>query len=387
MQVALVASRFLLFGLVFLVLRLEPRGDVPVYYFTEAAHTLAGKLPYRDFVSSYAPLHPYMDALMLRLWFSPLSIILLAICAECLVLPVWFRAGRSFLTEAEMRTGAILYVTSAVSLQYVTIDGQDNVIIAVFLVVAILLLGRNRNVLAGIASGAGVVAMKFLALVYAPAFFVSTRGRWRWAAGMALIIGAVYGGFLLLRLPILEPLAVEGKYRSPGNLPYLLEGLTGRTLPSAVYDGALLVALGGIFYLLARVSRNATTAVRLRALTYGLVAVTVAVDLLAKKSWPAYLMLALFPICTLIRAERKVQVLAFAFFTVIALVEHSYWASYLYSAEAPLFHVHLVALEGRCLVFVALEVLLLIFYGWLLQLSIREMLASAGADTRMETAR
>ena len=374
MNLSFIVSRFALYGLVFFVLRLSPRGDIPAFYFTEAAQTMHGLMPYRDFVSSYAPLHPYMDAMVLRMWFSPLSIILLAIFAECFVLPLWFRAGRGFLSDSEIRTGAILYVTSAFSLQFVTIDGQDNVIFAALLAAATLLLYRNRALLSGTAVGAGVVALKFLPLIYVPAFFVSTRRRWRWIAGMAAIAGVVYGGFAMLRLPLLEPLATESAMRSASNLPFLVEAMTGRVFPSALWDGTLLVVMGFLFWLVASVSRYASAEVRLRALTYCTVALTVALVLLAKKSWPAYLMLVLFPMYTLVRPERRIQLTVFGPLSVVAVNEHSYWASYLDQDSSPAIHQRLMTLEIRCLVFVVLEVLLMIFLGWLLAASTREIL-------------
>jgi hypothetical protein len=97
----------------FLILRIAPRGDVFGAYWVEAKAVRQNLVPYRDFLSSYAPLHSYLDALVIHIWFSPLAIILLAICVEALILPLWFRVGRIFLSEQEIRSSTLLYITSA----------------------------------------------------------------------------------------------------------------------------------------------------------------------------------------------------------------------------------------------------------------------------------
>ena len=96
---AFAASRLGVFSLIFLVLRFAPRGDVPAYYMQQAQWVLGGLVPYRDFVSSYAPLHPYLDAGLISVWHTPLAIMLFSLLAEVLLLPLWMRAGREFLPE------------------------------------------------------------------------------------------------------------------------------------------------------------------------------------------------------------------------------------------------------------------------------------------------
>src|ERR1700752_2767551 len=61
------ASRFLLFFAAFFVLHQKPWTDIVGFYVPQAHAVMHGLLPYRDFNSSYAPLNPYFDALLLRL--------------------------------------------------------------------------------------------------------------------------------------------------------------------------------------------------------------------------------------------------------------------------------------------------------------------------------
>ena len=378
--IGLIVSRMATYIGVFLILRLQPRGDIPAFYWDNATAILRGLLPYRDFSTSYAPLHPYLDALAIRLWHTPLSIILLAVCVEFLLLPIWLRLGRSFFSEHEIRTAALLYVTSAVSLQFVTIDGQDNVIIATLLALAVLLLHKNRALASGATFGLSAVSFKFLPLVYAPLFFFSSvHRRWRWAAGLALPVGLIYGAFAAKHLAIFSPLTLEGSFKSAGDLPYLVEAVLGITVPSRIWDTLTLAVLGVILALVARVMQNGTPALRLRVLTFGMAALTLGIIVFAKKSWPPYLMLALFPICLLIPAASKLKTIAFAFFGVIAVVSPSYWATVLHQFTALEFHQGLLAHQKSCLFFFAQQLLLILGYIWLLIESLRQILASSRA--------
>lgn len=370
-------TRLGFFGLIFFVLRIAPRGDIPAYYWSEANSVLRGLLPYRDFVSSYAPLHSYIDAAAIRIWHTPLAIILLAILAETVLLPLWFRFGRNLLSETEIRTATLLYLTSTVSLQFVAIDGQDTVVVAVFLALSLFFLTRQKELLSGASTGAAVASIKFLPLLFAPAFFLSLPKRWRWTLGLAIPIAAVYGTSVAMGLPILTPLKQEGNIKGAGNLPFLIESILGITLPSRLWDLLLLAVLAVIFLLIARAAHASTPVGRLRVITFSLAALTLALLLFSKKSWPPYLMLALFPICLLIEV-RRLQLIGFALVGVVAVVEHSYWASILSQVTALQFHQGLLAGHSNCFVFLGLEVAMLAGYTWLLTNALRRIGAAPG---------
>jgi len=363
-------SRLGLFGLIFIVLRIAPRGDVPAYYFGQARQVLAGLLPYRDFVSSYAPLHPYLDAGLISLWHTPLAIMLFSVLVEVAILPLWLRAGREFLADGEVRVAALLYLASPVSLQFVTIDGQDNAVIAVLLALAVLLVLRSRYFAAGAAFGVSVAAVKFLPLLYAPAYFLAVPRRWRLVAGALAVFVVVYGGFLAMAAPILTPLSAEGDLWSAGDLPYVVEAVFGVRVPPRLSDGVLLVALLAIFGLVGRMAVRAPMATRMRAVAYGMAALTLALLVFSKKSWPPYLMLALFPVCLLASGGRvaveRWKVAAFALFSAVSVAEHSYWASSLGQFTSGEFHRALMAGQRGAVMLLVLEVLLIAGYCWLL---------------------
>ena len=376
---ALVASRLLLFSLLFLVLRLEPRGDIPAYYASEAAAVMTHLVPYLDFPSSYAPLHPYMDSLPLRLWRSPLSIMLFALLVEMLILPLWFRLGREVLPRVAVRTAALLYLTSPISLQYVTVDGQDNVIIAVLAALSMLLLIAHRPIRSGAALGLSVCLVKLIPLVFAPVFFLVSRRRWPWGFVLLGVVGAVYGALLFRGLPVFEPLKIEGALKTAGNLPYLFESVTGWVAPSLVWNGLTLAALGMVWAVVARASLEATERVRLRVIAFGMVATVLALVMFSKKSWPAYLMLVLFPLYAMF-ADRSLRRLWFlAGFSMVVAVEHSVWATLLGEIRAGAMHARVVARDPLCLLLLLLEVLLVAGYGWLLLMALQRV-RHAGAD-------
>ena len=382
---AFAISRLGLFATIFVVLRITPRGDVLGYYYPQAQQVLEHLVPYRDFVSSYAPLHPYLDAAAISLWRTPAAIMLLSVLVELALLPLWMRAGREFLPEGQLRVAALLYLASPISLQFVTLDGQDNVVIAVLIALAILLILRSRLVAAGAAFGVSVVAIKFLPLLYAPAFFVSLPRRWRMIAGAVAVCGVVYGGFLAAGTRVLAPLAAEGDLWSAGDLPYLLEAVFGISVPPRLSDAFVLLALLGIFALIAKAALRADIATRMRALTYGMAALTLAFLVFSKKSWPPYLMLALFPICLLVAGggvvRERWKVAAFAVFSVVSVTEHSYWASSLAQFTSAEFHRELLAGQAGAVLFLVCELALIAGYLWLLSQAVGRILNSAGPES------
>ena len=373
---AFVASRLALYVFIFFVLHLAVRGDVPTFYVLPARAALAHKLPYIDYSTSYAPLHAALDGGLLLLWNSPLAIILFAVAAEWFLLPVWLRVARLFLAEETVRIGAVLYLCSAMSVVFVTIDGQDNVVLAVLLGVALLLLARSRAELSGAVLAAGAVVIKFLPLLFAPAFFLVSSRRWRWLAGFAVVLVAGYGYFVLRHVPILFPLYLEHGSRTASDLPYVVEAIVNYTPPRIVEDvllgGVLLFVLG----LLARIGlRRPGRATALAAIAFGCVALNLALVLLSRKSWPDYAMLTLFPLGLLMGQgrHRRLRLALFAVFNVIAVTTHSLWATVFGQFLAAPLHEALRRGEPMAWVFLTTQILLVGGYVWLLVESVNAM--------------
>ncbi len=172
---------------------------------------------------------------------------------------------------------------------------------------SILWLRTDRNALSGSAIGLGATLTKFLPLIFAPIFFVSSTRRWRWTAGLLIPVVIVYGAFVLKHLDVLSVLANEGSLRSANNITFLIEGVLGISLPSLFWNGLMAVALLFIFALVARAVIRSQPELRLHPVIFGTAAITISIELLAKKSWPPYLLMALFPICLQISAENRLK--------------------------------------------------------------------------------
>jgi hypothetical protein len=382
-NLAFILSRFIIFFGVFFALHLPVRGDIPSFYFPEAHWLMRHQLPYRDFPSSYAPLHTFLDAGLLLLWNSPIAIILFAILAECLILPIWLRTARLFASEAAVRIAAVLYITSAVSLQFVTIDGQDNIVIALLLGLGVLALARQREALSGAFVSFSVVLIKFLPLLFAPAFILGTR-RWiRWLIGFVAVLALGYGIFAAMHLPILYPLSAEGGLRTASDLPYLLESAAGYTPPSFVEDGLLAIVLLILIAVMlrARLRARAETPL-LRLVVFGCASLNLGLLIFSKKSWPPYLVLTLFPLCLLFGegAYRRLRLALFAVFNVVAVTTHSIWATVFSQFLAEPFHHALARRQPMAWVFLITQILLVAGYAWLLIESIDTMLTPTPAE-------
>ena len=382
-NLAFILSRFIIFFGVFFALHLPVRGDIPSFYFPEAHWLMQHQLPYRDFPSSYAPLHTFLDAGLLLLWNSPIAIILFAILAECLILPIWLRTARLFASEAAVRIAAVLYITSAVSLQFVTIDGQDNIVIALLLGLGVLALARQREALSGAFVSFSVVLIKFLPLLFAPAFILGTR-RWiRWLIGFVAVLALGYGIFAAMHLPILYPLSAEGGLRTASDLPYLLESAAGYTPPSFVEDGLLAIVLLILIAVMlrARLRARAETPL-LRLVVFGCASLNLGLLIFSKKSWPPYLVLTLFPLCLLFGegAYRRLRLALFAVFNVVAVTTHSIWATVFSQFLAEPFHHALMQRQLKAWIFLITQILLVAGYAWLLIESIDTMLTPTPAE-------
>jgi Glycosyltransferase family 87 len=377
-NIAFIVSRFIVFFGVFYALHLPVRGDIPAFYFPEAHWLLQHQLPYRDFLSSYAPLHTFLDAGLLLLWNSPIAIIFFAVLAEFLILPIWLRAARLFASEHTVRLAAVLYLASAISVQFVTIDGQDNVVTAVLLGLGVLTLARNSDALSGALVGFSSVLIKILNVLFAPAFILAARGWLRWLIGFAVVVLGGYGAFALMHLPVLEPLTREGGLRTASDLPYLLESIAGYTPPTKLEDGllgiVLLVIVGVMFR--ARL-RSRAEAPLLRLAVFGCASLNLALLIFSKKSWPPYLVLTLFPLCLLLGegAHRRLRLACFALFNIVAVTTHSIWATVFGQFLAEPFHHALAQRQPMAIAFLITQILLVAGYAWLLVESIDAMLS------------
>ena len=232
---------------------------------------------------------------------------------------------------------------------------------------------RSRDVLSGFSAGIGIGLLKLIALFYAPVYWLAGLRRWRWSAGFlfALLLGE--GIWFAMGLPLLTPIRIESALKQAGDLPFLLESVLGIDIPGRILDGTLLLMLGLSWIAVAFAARGKLIEQRARTILFALPAVTLVLELFAKKSWPPYLMIVLFPLCLLLADRSRKALWVFESFCVIGVTEHSFWATVLGSIGSGEMHQGLLLHGPNFFFYIFLQVLLLSGYGWLLWISLQAL--------------
>ena len=320
-------SRAALFAAAFLVLHLQPRGDIEMYM-QEAAPAYAGKLVYRDFFTPHAPLSPYMFATMLRLRYDPRTIIVFAILFDLAAFTLWMRYSARLPNTLTERRAALLMLLNPVSLLTVAIDGQMNSLIALGLAWSAMVLIRRRDALSGFAAAIPGVLVKFLTWVFAPCLFAASRRRLAWALGFLALTVAVYGGFAAHGANLLVPLSAEGVHKTTSNLTYLLELLTGVDLGNRLPDATLALAWATVVALTFWAMRRREgdeIAVR-RIVLISLIAVMMTLQVFSKNTWDRYLVMTMYPLCYLAAEFTAGQITLYSVWLVVNVTYRSFWA-------------------------------------------------------------
>ena len=376
-------SRLAIYVLVFGLLRISPRGDIPAFYYPQAISALAGLVPYRDFISSYAPLHSYLDACVVLVWRSPLAIILLAVIAEIGMVVIWSSIAGPEFGDKRIRLALLLYAVSPLSILQVAIDGQNNVIVGLFLALSAWFALKHRRFISGVMYSLSICAVKFLPLIYLPLFVASLR-RWsRWVLGFAFTVVAIYG--CVCRTSRADPPAA---YRAECGQAFRMPAVSDRSagwVPGKWPHLGCLVGLspvGGVgegTYFGARPNRarpvelSIRDSFQLHTFMYGAVAVTLVLLILSKKSWITYLLMTLFPFCVLVAESKWLYAWLFGAFQWIAVVEPSFWASVLLQPESLQLRELLRSRQPAAEAFLGIEVLLIAGYLVFLLLALRRL--------------
>ena len=291
------ASHFLLFFAAFFVLHQKPWTDIVAFYVPQAHAVMHGLVPYKDFDSSYAPLNPYIDSLVLRLHNSALSILAFQILCDLLSVPFWTRFLRRFMSETAVRKSALLYLVQPLVFYEICIDGKNQGLISLLLGISFWAIGR-REVLSGISASLTWIMVKILPVMFVPALFFGARKRIQWLMSAVLPSVIVYGAFMLRGADVTEGLRKEGNMITPQNLPYLFGVLTGFDLPRVVLSLVSLAVIAAVLVVTIRAQLQARTeSQRLWKMVLGVLLVLLAVLLVNKKSDTSYLAMCFFLLC------------------------------------------------------------------------------------------
>lgn len=297
--------------------------DASGYYYPAALEALAGKLVYRDFPSSYAPLFSYLAALCVALWNDPRVFCVAAILLHAIGLRVWLGAATGRVDATALRRAAALVAVNGHVLINVLV-GQNQVWVAAFVALSAALAWRGRAFASGAVLGAGLASVKLLAIVFAASLWPAATHRARWLLGFALVALGMHGAFAFAGADVWMPIRLEGPLATSGNLPFLLSvvGLDPGGAAGLVLTAAGIV-LGATVAWRSLTELPPTSAARVLANT---ALVLLLLLLFSRKAYATYLVLALFPLCFVIASSTRRGVhLAYLSLVALAPVEPSLW--------------------------------------------------------------
>jgi hypothetical protein len=362
----LLVTHFGVFVLVFFGLHQQPHSDLPAAYVPEAHAVMKGMLPYRDFISSYAPLNPYLDAAVLKIKDSALTLVAFQILCDAAAVPFWIGFLRRCLPEVTVRRAALLYLLQPLVIWDICLDGKNHGCISLLMAISMYCIAR-RETLSGISYGLSLVLVKILPSIFLPALFFGARRRWVWlASAMALPI-VVYGSFWLSGLDITVPIRLEGNKSTPGNVPYFLFSFIGRDIPKGAVGLVTLAVLGAVvIYACLAQLRTTTEPERLWTMALSVLVILFALLTANKKALPAYLEMCFFLICafTALHAEAKRRSVAYlyALLSLIGLSATSFWFTPLGLPNPVQLHSLFMAGDRNGIIEMALQALVLISF-------------------------
>lgn len=275
----------------------EVTSDVPGYYLPAAHATLAGKLPFRDFMLSYAPLFPYLGAALVWIWDSGKVFVLFSILVNAVALILWHRMASLSLDRQTARQSTLLFATSGHMLLQ-TLLGTNQTWIGAALAGSALLLVAGRSSPSGLLQAIGASCIKILVLLFWPALWICARHRWRWLAAALLPTVALYAAFAAAGADIFYPLHFEGELITSGNLPYVLDPLLSATggWKKTICDGVLLAALAVTTLWIFSRARALAPQQRASMLPLAIALTGVVFLLVSKKSYTGYAVFVMYPI-------------------------------------------------------------------------------------------
>lgn len=359
----LLGTHFSVFVLAFFVLHQQPHSDLPAAYVPEAHAVMNGSLPYRDFVSSYAPLNPYLDAAVLKIKDSALVLIAFQILCDAASVPFWIGFLRRCLPESAVRRSALLYLLQPLVIWDICLNGKNHGCISLLLAISMYCIAR-RETLSGISYGLSLVMVKILPSIFLPALFLGARKRWIWLISALALPVVVYGSFWLAGLDITVPVRLEGGKSTSGNLPYFVCALIGRDISVGVVGLLTLAALGCVVIYAGLAQLRATTqAQSLWTLSLSVLIVLFALLTANKKASTSYLEMCFFLICafTAVHAEKKRWSVAYlyAILSMAGLPVSSLWFVALRGASPVELHHLLLTGDRNAIIEMVLQALVL----------------------------
>jgi len=358
----------------------QPTSDVPAYYLPAAHAALSGEIPYRDFVSSYAPLFSYVGAALVSVWDSGKMFALFDTVLNVITLVLWHESARVCFDARTARTATVLFAASG----HVIVQGllgTNQSWIGVAVAAATLMMVRDRTTASGLIQAAAACTTKLLAHLFWPAFWICAPRRSRWLAAAVIPTAAVYLLFVGLGAGpyLLHPLQAESTLRSSGNLPYILDLFLGAagTSERLILDGLTATALSATCAWLFWLTRSVPAQQRATLLPGALALMGLMLMIFSKKSFTGYLLFVMYPLASMLGTATTARVGLLLVFNALVVAEPSLWFhlnGYHYSLRE-----WLGAGGDRpsILAFVGLDLALLACYVYLAWLSVRWLQTTA----------
>ncbi len=319
--------------------------DAARYYLPQTLHALSGKIPYRDFASSYSPLFHVLLMPGVLIWPNPGSIVATFFSVEVALIALYARRfGRA--RPAQTWRVLFLYCWSPISFYWVAVSGYNDVLIALFVLIALLLADSRRDGSAGLAAVLGLAFSKLTMILAWPAIVFFPRGSIIRRMVPLFVLAALFPVLLYARIDILYRALHGGYVATTGNLWFLAAMILSESVDSApIKLASMLSLLGGesilvgLYFRSARLREDGAGAFDRASAFYS--ACTLVFLLLAYKTYPWYLTMCLiFLVHTLVCSGASVAALIpFALLGALTTLERALSAGLGY----------LVGLEGRWL--------------------------------------
>lgn len=322
-------SRLMTFYVVFVVFGINPQSDIPSYYYPQAKQVLNGLIPYRDFLSSYSPLFPYFTSISLLIYDSAKSIIFFSIIIEILSLIVWYLISQKTLNEQTAIKSLFIYTFNPISIILVSISGQNQIWISLFIGLTYLLMINKNYFLAGFCFSIGFLVTKFLILLFLLPIIMFYKHSTRFLIGFIPSVVIIYSLLWLLNVDFFIPLKIEANDFTSGNVIYILSILYSPILSHSFILNTSLILVIIIFLVYLKGLNNFSVKRDKNIIQLIIISVLVFIILLlfSKKSYTNYLAMALYPIImfSIIDNNFKKQYVFFSIFGTIAILEPTLW--------------------------------------------------------------
>jgi hypothetical protein len=210
--------------------------DASNYYLPQALDFLSGKIPYRDFASSYSLLFLPLISAPVMLWRSVGSIVITMTLFDAGALAFYLMYCR----RSQLSYGwgvAFLYTYSPVSFYWIGIVGHNGSIIAFGLIASLILVERENHLLSGLASALSFLCAKLLAILFWPLIiFYNPNNRVKRTMFICASV-LLTAGLIIAGIDSFSPITNEFSNYTSGNLWYFLS----RFIPNFIGGRAWLI--------------------------------------------------------------------------------------------------------------------------------------------------